>query len=71
MVEDTILIIDDVEDDRFILKRLLKKSGVTRRIYEKENGKEAIEFFEAYRANIEKHGDDYPPVARKRLYLRV
>ncbi len=43
------LIVDDSEDDRYILRRLLKKAAVTAEIVEKVHGQEALDYLESYR----------------------
>ncbi len=57
-----VLIVDDSEIDRYILKRLLKESGLDLTIFEKIDGKEALEFFEDYEENRKKYPDLYPPI---------
>ena len=42
---DSVLIIDDDEADRYLLKRLIRGCKMTEEIYEAENGQEALEFF--------------------------
>ena len=42
---DSVLIIDDDEADRYLLKRLIIGCKMTEEIYEAENGQEALEFF--------------------------
>lgn len=56
-----ILIIDDDEVDRYILKRHLAETGLDVVIYEEEDGKSALNFLLAYEEN-RKRFEDYPPV---------
>lgn len=56
------LIIDDNEIDRYILKRDLLKIGHKGLVFEKENGKQGLEFFEDYNRNKEKYQDGFPPL---------
>lgn len=56
------LIVDDDDVDRYILKRLVKQSGLDLIIFEKIDGKEALEFFENYEENNKKYPDIYPPI---------
>lgn len=58
----SLLIVDDNEVDRYILKRQLKETGLDVRIFEAESGKEALEFFEGYEENQAKYADDFPPL---------
>ena len=57
-----VLIVDDDEVDRYILKRLVKKSGLDLTIFEKIDGKDALEFFEDYEENRKKYPESYPPI---------
>jgi len=57
-----ILIVDDDEVDRYVLKRLVKASGLDLTIFEKMDGKEALDFFEDYEENKRKHPESYPPI---------
>lgn len=58
-----ILIIDDSESDRYILKRQLTETGLTFNVFEEENGKEALEFFSNYEEKRAKNPDKFPPLA--------
>ena len=57
-----ILIVDDSEVDRYILKRLLKESGLSLTVFEKIDGKEALDFFENYEENRKNYPESYPPI---------
>jgi len=57
-----ILIVDDDEVDRYVLKRLVKASGLDLTIFEKMDGKEALDFFENYEENKRQHPESYPPI---------
>jgi CheY-like chemotaxis protein len=41
-----ILLVDDDDDDRFLFKAVFTRTGISGDIVEKEDGREAIEFFE-------------------------
>lgn len=57
-----VLIVDDSEIDRYILKRLIKESGLDLIVFEKIDGKEALDFFENYEENRKKFPESYPPI---------
>jgi CheY-like chemotaxis protein len=61
-VKSPILIIDDDEVDRYILKRLIKEAKLDFNIFEKQDGQEALEFLESYEVNREEHLDEFPPI---------
>ena len=56
------MIVDDDETDRYLLKRTLKKENIEGEIFEATNGKEALDFLTNIKENIEKYGDDFPPI---------
>ena len=58
----SLLIVDDNEVDRYILKRQLKETGLETSIFEVENGDEALKFFTEYETNRAKYADDFPPL---------
>ncbi|MGI9288474.1 MAG: response regulator [Pseudomonadales bacterium] len=58
----SILIIDDNEVDRYLLKRMLKNTTLDIVTFEKENGAEALEFLRDYVANRKRYPDDFPPL---------
>ncbi len=62
MADYTLLIVDDSEDDRYLLKRQLKKLGYIHECIEAENATEALDLFRAYQANRAKYGDRFPPL---------
>ncbi len=61
-IKAPILIIDDDEVDRYILKRLIKEAGFDFTIFEKQDGQEALEFLENYEVNRKEHPDEFPPI---------
>lgn len=61
-IKPPILIIDDDEVDRYILKRLLKEAELDFNIFEKQDGQEALNFLEDYEINVEKYPDEFPPI---------
>jgi len=58
----SILIIDDEQIDRYALTRDLRSTGYSFRIIEKENGQDALDFFEDYENQKALNPDDYPPL---------
>ena len=53
--------IDD-EVDRYLLKRMINKLYVPTKIFEVDNGKEALDFLTNYEENSKKYPDDFPPM---------
>jgi len=62
MIKCSIMIIDDDEVDRYLLKRTIKKLDVATEIFEAGNGKEALDFLSNYEENSQKYGNDFPPI---------
>jgi len=58
----SILIIDDSDEDRYLLKRYLKKTGLDMNIAEASNGEEALDFLINYQRYEEKYPDMQPPL---------
>ncbi|WP_426359117.1 response regulator [Pseudocolwellia sp. HL-MZ19] len=56
-----VLIVDDNELDRYILRRQLTKIGVES-IIEKDDGSTALEFLNDYDKNAMLYPDEFPPV---------
>ena len=56
-----VLIVDDNELDRYILRRQLTKIGVES-IIEKDDGSTALEFLKDYDKNAMLYPDEFPPV---------
>ncbi|WP_166425988.1 response regulator [Paraglaciecola sp. 20A4] len=56
-----VLIVDDSELDRYILKRQLKTLGVES-IFEKDDGATALVFLQDYENNRKRYPDEFPPV---------
>lgn len=61
-MDKSILIVDDNEDDRYLLRRYLEMAGVTGDIYEAVNGNDALDFLKPYEAGVEIYGDKFPPL---------
>ncbi|WP_076926076.1 response regulator [Pseudoalteromonas sp. EB27] len=61
-IKPPILIVDDNEVDRYILKRLIKEAKLELTIFEKKDGQEALEFLENYESNRIKYPDGFPPI---------
>lgn len=57
----SIMIVDDCETDRYLLKRLIKKSKIKSKIHEAENGQVALDFFTNHIKNIKKHPESHFP----------
>ena len=57
----SILIVDDNKEDRYLLKRLIKKTKISETIFECSNGKEGIDFLLDYERNIDKYSGNFPP----------
>ncbi|TXR54628.1 response regulator [Reinekea thalattae] len=62
MKKISILIVDDNEVDRYILKRQIESAGFDFNVFEKSDGKEALEFFESYEQQKLLFPEDYPPL---------
>lgn len=62
MTSNAVLVVDDSEPDRYVLKRQLKRTGLVGRVFEEEDGQSAIEFFIEYEENRRAFPDDYPPI---------
>ncbi len=58
----SILIIDDNEVDRYLLKRMLKNTNLDIVTFEKSNGAKALDFLRDYEKNSKLHLDDFPPL---------
>ena len=57
-----ILIIDDDEVDRYILKRQLKEAELNFKVSEKFNGKDALDYFKTHFKNQSPLSKEFPPV---------
>ncbi|OCQ23556.1 hypothetical protein A7985_06335 [Pseudoalteromonas luteoviolacea] len=62
MKDYTIMMIDDDEVDRYLLKRALKKVDFAGHIFEADNGQVAIEFLSNYEHNAKLFPGKFPPV---------
>lgn len=62
MKKVSIMIVDDEELDRYILKRQLSKSDIAGEVFEADNGQSALDFLKDYKSNVEKYPDSYPPL---------
>lgn len=61
MSETSVLIIDDDELDRYLLKRLLGASGLDVHIFEEDDGSAALEFLQDHENNRQRYRDAFPP----------
>lgn len=50
MSDYSILVVDDSEADRYILKRAFGKINIIDRVFEAENGQDALDFLKSYEA---------------------
>lgn len=57
----SILIIDDSEFDRYILKRQIKEAGISGHVFEAEDGKSAADFLDDYQRKCEEYPGKLPP----------
>lgn len=60
MKEPTVLIIDDSEFDRYILKRQLQEEGIEA-VFEQDDGSSALAFFEDHEFNKTLYDGSFPP----------
>ena len=58
---NSILIIDDSEEDRYLLKRLVADTGLTDVVFETTNGADGLEFLETRAADGACADGDFPP----------
>jgi len=59
-VVDSVMIVDDNGDDRYILKRLIRKSNLTSRVMEKVHGEEALASLTASASQESEDADPIP-----------
>lgn len=57
----SVLIVDDSETDRYIMKRLLTKANITDVIFEADDGYKAIRFLEHFSENAGLFPASFPP----------
>lgn len=57
-----VMIVDDDESHRYILKRQIIETKFKPNVFEKENGRDALQFFEENEENRRIHGDIFPPL---------
>lgn len=62
MNKPSILIIDDDEMDRYLLKRMISKADIASEVFEQANGKNAISFLSDIDTNRVLYQDDFPPL---------
>lgn len=61
MNQHSILIIDDNEDDRYLLKRMLDEISITGKVFEADNGKTGLDLLNDYQNNCQQYPNDFPP----------
>jgi CheY-like chemotaxis protein len=57
----SILIIDDNEDDRYLLRRMLRKLDITQRIFEADTGQRALDFLTDLTTQQTAYPGEFPP----------
>lgn len=57
----SVLIVDDEEADRYLLKRQIRSSQPDLQIHEQANGREAIDFLTAFDEGVAQYSDGFPP----------
>ena len=57
----SVLIVDDSESDRYLLKRIIKDAELSDQIFEADDGKTAIEFLKNHQKKREEFPDKFPP----------
>ena len=62
MSEFAVLIVDDDQQDRYLLRRQLKEASLDIDIFEMDHGKSALDFFNDYHENKRKYANKYPPL---------
>ena len=55
------LIVDDCQDERYLLRRLLSKTGIIGEIFEADDGKTGIDLLADYSNNRKKYPEGFPP----------
>jgi CheY-like chemotaxis protein len=60
--KNAVMIVDDEEVDRYVLRRQLKLCKPITRIFESSDGSDALEFFRRYERNFRMYPDEYPPL---------
>lgn len=60
--QPSVLLVDDSEADRYLMVRLLKKLGHRGRVFEAENGEEALALLREREAQVQKYGREFPPL---------
>ena len=58
----SVLIVDDNPDDRYLLRRLLRRAKLAEHVFEAENGQEALAFFTDRAAQERRFGEHFPPM---------
>lgn len=56
-----VLVVDDSEPDRFLLKRLIKQGNIAHNVFEAKDGEEALEFFNNYEDHSRTYPGHFPP----------
>lgn len=58
----SIMIVDDCDEDRMLLRRQIKDAKLTDKIYEACDGVSALELLAEYEKKSEKEPQDFPPI---------
>ncbi len=59
---NSIFVVDDDEDDRFLVSEVIELSEISDKVFEAENGREALEFLQDYVENKRKYSEKFPPI---------
>lgn len=62
MKKCSIMLVDDSESDRYLLKRMIGKLEIATEIFEADNGQIALDFLTNYEENSRKYSGDFPPI---------
>jgi len=57
----SVIVVDDDEIDRYLLKRMIGKTQLDVHVFEKTSGQEALDFFEDFDTQRSMHADLFPP----------
>ena len=61
MKVNSILVVDDSEAVRYLLKRVIEQTGLVGEVIEAVDGKEAIDIFNNYQDSKDKYNNGFPP----------
>lgn len=61
MKKKSVMIVDDSETDRYLLKRFLGKTEMIGEVIEADDGKSALKLLQNFKENKQKYPDAFPP----------